>query len=468
MKKEGNWAALGSGLSSSHTASDITISPLGEIVFAGNFTSAGGVSDTEYLAKWNKESQVWEPFATGTPDSAFVTKMTWDGLGNLYIVGDFSGVNSVANTARIAKWTRATDTWSSLTPSGAVDAAIRDILIKPNGNIVVTGQFTTIDGVSASRIAEYDGTTWTAFGGGLDNTGWTLAFSTDGFLYVGGDFLNADSVSVNRIAFWDGSTFVGLEGGADNRVSKLMFASNGLLYLGGIFENLDSQSMKGIGVWNGLKFSAMGLGFRVDVSTPPTVVSISEGSDGNIFVAGHFKEDGEGIQEFATGMAIWNGYVWVHLDLGGVASIGSALFLDIDNIYISFAGTSAESSAHDSVANDGTVRAYPKIRFHREGGTLAHVKWIKNMTNGAILWLDHQLQDGEVLLIDLTPGSKSVESSIFGPKWSAIIIASDLDSFFMDSGGNTFQVYVETSGAPEVNCTLLFKNRFWSMDGSDV
>ena len=74
----------------------------------------------------------------------------------------------------------------------------------------------TAGGVSASRVAKWDGATWSALGSGIDNAVRVLAVFDDGTgpaLFAGGDFTSAGGVSASRIAKWDGTSWTTLGSG---------------------------------------------------------------------------------------------------------------------------------------------------------------------------------------------------------------------------------------------------------------
>ena len=47
---------------------------------------------------------------------------------------------------------------------------------------------------------------WSALGSGMNNNVHALAIDASGNLYAGGDFTTAGGVSANRIAKWDGTS----------------------------------------------------------------------------------------------------------------------------------------------------------------------------------------------------------------------------------------------------------------------
>src|SRR5205823_3890290 len=74
-------------------------------------------------------------------------------------------------------------------------------LAASGSDLYAGGHFSTAGGVSASRIAKWDGSAWSALGSGANGIVWALAVSGRGSdLYAGGDFTTAGGVSASRIA----------------------------------------------------------------------------------------------------------------------------------------------------------------------------------------------------------------------------------------------------------------------------
>ena len=65
---------------------------------------------------------------------------------------------------------------------------------------VTGGDFTTAGGVSANRIAKWDGSSWSALSDGLNSVCYAIAIDSNDNVYAGGDFTTAGGVSANRIA----------------------------------------------------------------------------------------------------------------------------------------------------------------------------------------------------------------------------------------------------------------------------
>jgi hypothetical protein len=110
------------------------------------------------------------------------------------------------------------------------------------------GSFLNAGGVSASRVAKWDGSSWTTLGSGLNNNVQALATDSSGNLYAAGSFTSSGgSLSVNRIARWDGSAWHALGAGMDANANGLTVTPSGELLVVGQFNSPGS----GIAIWNG-------------------------------------------------------------------------------------------------------------------------------------------------------------------------------------------------------------------------
>lgn len=463
-KEEGVWSSMGSGFTGGAPQTWLKREN-GKIVVGGNFTSVGGVANTAYLAEWDPETSSWS--SIGTVNGTIVYGLAEDAEGNLYVAGNFTDINSVANASNFVKYDQGTSSWVSITPSGSPNALCVDVIVRQNGDIVVTGAFTSINGLAHSGISSYDGSSWSNFGTGLNNRGKCLANAANGNLYVGGEFTTADGVTVNRIAEWNGTTFVDLDSGVsggDADVEDIVVASDGQLYVGGQFTSAGGQTVNYIARWNGIRWYDLNNGLDNIVS------SLSLDEEDNVYVTGDFDADSDQTINFGWGVAVWNGYIWVSLDSVSQSTvvIFSSLALNFDYIYIGSQSTAVDTSEITTVSNEGTASVDPIIEITRTGGDSAIIRWIRNQTTDKILFLYYELQDGETLTIDLTPGQKSVVSSLFGSVWKAVLQTSNVSEFKVVSGNNDISFFVETSGSPTVDTFIRFTRKYWSLDGSDV
>ena len=95
--------------------------------------------------------------------------------------------------------------------NGLVYAAVVD----GSGNVYIGGSFAKAGGISATNVAKWNGSTWSALGSGVNSVVHALAVSGSD-LYVGGAFTNAGGISANRVAKWDGYSWSALGSGVEN------------------------------------------------------------------------------------------------------------------------------------------------------------------------------------------------------------------------------------------------------------
>ena len=180
--------------------------------------------------------------------------------------------------------------------------------------LYVGGRFTSIDGVSASRIARWDGAEWSALGSGIAGSGVAVSIMTmttfdDGTgpaLYVGGQaFTTAGGQPANRVAKWDGTEWSNVgEGFAGGIVWKLVVHDDGdgeALYAFGTFTASGTTPLERMAKWNGTAWEPFGGGASGTV-LDALVVPGAAGDD--LVIAGQFTEiDGDA----ANRLAVWEG-----------------------------------------------------------------------------------------------------------------------------------------------------------------
>jgi len=120
---------------------------------------------------------------------------------------------------------------------GGVDGSVNAITFDANGNLYVGGSFTTAGGIPANNVAKWDGSSWSAVGGGLNGTVYALIIGdSDNQLYAGGDFSGNLAYVSNITSLWTIQyTFDG-EPIMDGPVYCFAFdALTDILYFGGDF-----------------------------------------------------------------------------------------------------------------------------------------------------------------------------------------------------------------------------------------
>ncbi len=338
------WSALGIGVSGGGASSQVKAmavfddsSGAGPQLHAGGSFAAAGAVDANGIAKW--DGDVWLPLGSGVSGglSADVRALTVfdDGSGAgpaLYAGGNFTTAGGVSANY-IAKWDGAA--WSPL--GSGMNNMVQALTVFDDGSgggpaLYAGGGFTTAGGVSASSIAKWDGAAWSALGSGVDDWVGALTVFDDGSaggpaLYAGGWFETAGGLSASRIARWDGNEWTPLGSGvavgrgtSEPWVGALTVFDDGsgggpALYAGGPFAMAGGVTVNGIAKWDGDIWAPLGSGLSlrigpgltVGIANSLTAFDDGSGAGAALYAGGNF--DGAG-GEKAFGIAKWDGAGW--------------------------------------------------------------------------------------------------------------------------------------------------------------
>ena len=263
----------------------------------GSFTSVAGVA-ADRIAKWNGTN--WSAVGSG-PNGQLVSALHVfdDGSGPaLYVGGTFSSVGGVS-ASNIARWNGSS--WSAL--STCVNAGVTALDEFDDGTgaaLFVGGSFTIAGGTTCNRIAKWDGTSWSALGSGMTGATYpgnyvnALRVFDDGSgpaLYAGGRFTLAGGVPAAGIARWDGTTWSALGSGTSGTVSALTVFDDGsgrALYVGGAFVTAGGLTVNSFAKWGGSGWSALGSGVGGGTGQVGALVSFDDGSGTALYVGGNF------------------------------------------------------------------------------------------------------------------------------------------------------------------------------------
>lgn len=295
-----SWKALGGGLSGEVRALAVHDDGSGPALFVGgSFTTAGGAPAAR-IAKWN--GTTWAPLGSGMGGSTgtvYALTVFDDGGGAaLYAGGSFASAGGVP-ASRIARWDGAS--WSALGAgvSASIGGFVTSLAVHDDGSgpaLFVAGGFTSAGGAPANQIARWNGTSWAALGSGLNNNVFALAVFDDGSgaaLYAGGWFTGAGPVTANRVARWNGSSWAAVGSGCDDPVLALGAFDDGSgskLYAGGSFTIAGGTPANRIALWDGSSWQALGSGMDGGVFGAPTrevrALCLYDDGDGSALFAG--------------------------------------------------------------------------------------------------------------------------------------------------------------------------------------
>lgn len=273
-----SWEGVGGGLPGAY--SNTLTSFQGDLIAGGYFDSAGGVAGTAKLARW--DGNEWH--SMNAQSEIFLNSVwdlhVWDdGNGEkLYVAGNYGDLGGAGGPSHLATWDGSSYAPVGATIGGAVPLIVLDVHSADLGDgskLYATGRFLSIGGVAANNIAVWDGTSWSPMDNGLTQPsgfvqGLTMATFDDGSgpaLYVGGRFQTAGTTPASRIAKWDGSSWSAVGAGFNSDVQELTVFDDGsgpALYASGNFEAANG-GIDHIAKWNGTSWEQVGAGANANV-----------------------------------------------------------------------------------------------------------------------------------------------------------------------------------------------------------
>lgn len=277
----------------------IKVARNGDLLVAGNFTSVGSTAASR-IARWN--GTTWSTFGSGVTFGTFYDVIELPN-GDIVAGGEFSSVGGTLVNKNVVRWNGTG--WQPVGNGLASNAErVHALCVLPNGSIVATGTF-----LFGGRLARFDGTAWLPFGAGLTGTstpsGEVLLTMPNGDLVVGGRFTAVDGVAANNIARWNGTTWSPLGAGLNGTVLDLLMQTNGDLIAVGTFLASGSTNCFRIARWNGTTWSPVGSGFN------QLVQSVTQLPSGDLVVCGQFTGySGAPIGSSPFSIARWNGTAW--------------------------------------------------------------------------------------------------------------------------------------------------------------
>ena len=353
-----SWSALGSGTSGTVLA--LAADGSGNLYAGGAFTAAGGTA-ANYLAKWN--GTAWSAIGAGR-DSTVLT-LTMDATGNLYAGSLFRSLVSRRDTitkppvtrraaaSRVAKWNGST--WTTL--GAGINGAVQALAVDASGSVYAGGSFSYIggkftatpDSVFATCAAKWNGTAWSALDAGTGGTVQALTVDASGSVCAGGTFSSAGGMAANSVAKWSGTAWSALGTGFNNNINIVVVDASGTVYVGGAFTAAGGTAASYVAKWNGTAWSPLGTGLN-----GPALALVLD-ANGNLYAGGGFTTAGLVAAGF---VAKWDGTAWSSLRTG-LNNTVQALALDGGgNLYAggSFSFTKDSTVAVSRVAKwDGTV-----------------------------------------------------------------------------------------------------------------
>ena len=337
-----DWFPLSTGTNADENLWSVEVlafQPDGQLIAGGNFHTMGAcVENCGAIARWNPTARAWSPVESGTSISGAVQALAVGSTGVIYAGGQVYSAGTCAGGFSgkcngIAQWDPTSEKWTAMANGLGEGSMVNTIAIDPtDGSVYAGGNFYSV----GYRIAEWNpsSSTWSALGSGITSPMnaqvYAAAVGASGSVYVGGIFDTAgtcdSTAGCNNIAQWNGASWSALGGGVNGRVYALAVSpKTGLVYVGGDFTSAgaacdSAAGCSSIAQWNPATstWSALGSGIG------GTVRALAFDKDGNLFAGGTFSNAGAACDSAAgcNSIAEWNPTTKTWSALGsGISSI---------------------------------------------------------------------------------------------------------------------------------------------------
>ncbi|MFC2138656.1 immunoglobulin domain-containing protein, partial [Bacteroidota bacterium] len=380
-----NWSACGSP---QFVSGDIVYALALEVGGASDpYVYVGGLFDSYggNLTRYHRTGNGWYNIGIGV-GNGYVRALEWDTKYYVYVGGDFDdaqGSNDASPVTDADNFARVYAGGNVYAVGTGTSGIVYDIE-KIGSNVYIAGSFTSVDGTSASRIAVWNGSSWSSLTNNPNMSSTVRAIAYDDgedMLYAAGYFSSIDSEPYGRVGMYEPGTNKWWQmGSSPNSTVYAVAVMGGDIYIGGGFINLAGiPEADRIAKWNGSSWSALGTGLS------STVYALAvDGTD--LYAGGYFlnaggipaadkvaKWDGTnwnacGTPSFASGDYVYalkvgleetNQYLWV----GGIFdSYGGNLAIYIDNLGNWYnQGIGVGNGAVYAIEQDPNIKTYAYI-----------------------------------------------------------------------------------------------------------
>jgi uncharacterized delta-60 repeat protein len=269
--------------------------PDGKFLVGGVFSSVNGVS-RRFLERFNADGSrdlTFNPGGAGANGSVYVIRVLAD--GRLMIGGGFTTYNGTT-AIRIARLNPDGTFDPSFAPQGtSANGGLQDLVIQPDGKILISGGFTSFNAVARGNIARLnaDGTLDTAFNPNANGFAEEIVLRPNGKIVIVGGFTTVGGVAQNGIAGLnaDGTLDPAFNIGTGAQfnvdpgaVYGVEIQSDGKIIIGGFFNAFNGTPRPGVARLN--TDGSVDSTFVPDLDSGSVVEYFAIQPDGKILVAG--------------------------------------------------------------------------------------------------------------------------------------------------------------------------------------
>jgi hypothetical protein len=456
---DGEWSAVGiTSLSGGTSVNTVAWGPDGKLYFGGNFTQVNSVSDTAYIARYNPATEEIEAVETTTALNAEVNTIFFTPDKRMYVGGEFDNAGIEYFVYLLdTRWGGA-GTWQNPT-GGTLDDAVEDITLdESNGHVIAVGSFTTDGTTTLNRILDYDPSagTYSAFGTGVDDTASSVAYLRDGndTILVGGSFLNAGGSAATYLAAYQDGSWISAAT-LNTSVASVRAYKDGAI-VSGAFGTVDGEDAGG-GLIYVQAITSDYFGWRTLGEIPGTAPYYQKALiDGNRI---YLNIGGESGESDAKEMGLWNGAAWVYLDTSAYGQRDC----DINNkgeLACAPTSGSVEVSGSTTVTlRRGAARTYPVLTIYRSGGSELHLQNLANERTEERIYFDIDVLDEETIVVDCQ--TLQIRSSLDRP----LSVEPGSEPMGLIQGDNPITLFC--LGDATVKFALTYRPRYWSYDAGE-
>ncbi len=180
----------------------IALQANGRIIIGGTFTTVTGAT-RNHIARLSAFGSLDATFDPGSGTDQSVNTIAYQPDGKILIGGLFYNYAGTARTS-VARLTATGGLDNSFDPGTALNGWVGSTLLQPDGRVIIGGPFTSYNGIARNRIARLnpDGGLDDSFepGTGANSTMYCMAQRPDGTIIIGGDFTTYEGTGRNHLA----------------------------------------------------------------------------------------------------------------------------------------------------------------------------------------------------------------------------------------------------------------------------
>ncbi|HJU92491.1 MAG TPA: Ig-like domain repeat protein [Pyrinomonadaceae bacterium] len=202
---------------SNGAVSTLALQPDGKIVVGGGFLSFGGVNNTR-IVRLTSTGALDATFNPVLGTSLAPRQVLLQPDGKILVAGEFIGIDTPFGKQGIARLETSGAADPTFNPGLGTDGhTIEAMALQPDSKIVIVGWFPTFNGTTVNRVARLNsgGSVDSSFnsGDGANSPAFSVALQPDGEILVGGLFTFYNNVSANGIMRLNGDLFATWEAG---------------------------------------------------------------------------------------------------------------------------------------------------------------------------------------------------------------------------------------------------------------